>query len=240
MISRFTDPIVSVLYPQFCGFCGSSVERVADGAACRACWESTRLFGDADPLCRKCGLLLESTNNGTLSDCGKCADHHYDLAFAAGVYEKAILASVLELKREPHVWQTASSHLIQAFGRIEVTDETVIIPVPLSRRRHLERGFNQAAVLAKTVSQHSGLHVDEHSLARTTDTPMHRAAMDSKAREATVAKVFEVVRPGLIRGKNILLVDDLLTSGATVSQCARVLKKSGAGKVIVLTLARAV
>ena len=238
MISRFTDPIVSVLYPQFCGSCGSTVERVADGAACRACWESTRLFGNADPLCQKCGLPLDSASNETLSNCSGCADHHYDRAFAAGVYEKAMLASVLQLKREPCISQTASSYLIQAFERIEITP--LIIPVPLSRRRRLERGFNQAAVLAKAVARRSGLRMDEYSLARSSDTPMHRAAMDSKAREATVAKAFEVVRPGLVRGQHILLVDDLLTSGATVSQCARVLKKSGADKVIVLTLARAV
>jgi ComF family protein len=183
---------------------------------------------------------MEGVNGGAPLNCGRCTEHHYDQACAAGVYEKALLASVLELKREPYVSQTASSHLIQAFGRIQIIGEPIIIPVPLSRRRKLERGFNQAVVLAKTVSRHSGLRVDEHSLARTTDTLMHRAAMDSKAREATVAKVFEVVRPGLVQERNILLVDDLLTSGATVSQCARVLKKSGAGKVMVLTLARAV
>ena len=183
---------------------------------------------------------MEGANGGAPWNCGRCTEHHYDQACATGVYEKALLASVLELKREPYVSQRASSHLIHAFERIQITSEPIIIPVPLSQRRKLERGFNQAAILAKTVSRRYGLHVDEYSLARTTDTSMHRAAMDSKAREATVAKVFEVVRPGLVRGQNILLVDDLLTSGATVSQCARVLKKSGADKVIVLTLARAV
>ncbi len=240
MISHFTDPIISVLYPQFCGSCGNAVERVADGAACRACWESTRLFGDNDPLCEKCGLPTEGANGGPASNCGKCAEHYYDHAFAAGVYEKAILASVLQLKREPYVSQRVSNCLIDAFRRIKIADELVLIPVPLSRQRQIERGFNQAAVLAKAVSRHSGLRVDAHSLIRTTDTPMHRAAMDSKAREATVAKAFDVVRPNLVRGRGIVLIDDLLTSGATASQCARVLKKSGAGKVVVLTLARAV
>ena len=68
---------------------------------------------------------------------------------------------------------------------------------------------------------------------------MHRAAMDKKAREATVKNAFEVVRPNMIRGRDILLVDDLMTSGSTASQCAKALKKSGACKVTVMTLARA-
>jgi ComF family protein len=116
----------------------------------------------------------------------------------------------------------------------------LIIPVPLSKKRAVERGFNQAETIASQVSGLVGIPIDAASLIRKKHTPMHRAAMDKKAREMTVKNAFEVSRPKLIEGKSILLVDDILTSGATASYCAKALKKKGAAGVKVFTLARAV
>lgn len=240
MISRFTDSLISILYPRTCGSCDALVERLSDGAACRSCWETTRIFTDSEPLCSKCGLPLELVTEDPPQNCRECVEHHYDRAFSAGVYEKALQASTLQLKHDPHVSRTAASHLSKVFDRTGCRADTLIIPVPLSRKRELERGFNQAAVLARSVSRYARLRLDERTLERIRDTPMHRAAMDNKARDATVADAFAVTRPRLISGRDILLIDDLMTSGATVSHCARVLKKNGAAKVVVLTLARAV
>jgi predicted amidophosphoribosyltransferase len=89
------------------------------------------------------------------------------------------------------------------------------------------------------ISRHAALPLDEKSLIRTKHTLMHRAGMDSKARGQTVKNAFKVVRPRLIEGRSILLVDDVFTSGETASICAKLLKKSGASTVNVLTLARA-
>ena len=240
MISRFTDPLISILYPQSCLSCGGQVEHVSDGAACRACWEATTVFAGSDPLCEKCGLPLDSMVRNRSLNCGQCGDHQYDRAFAAGIYEKAFRASVLHSKQEPHISRTAAVHLLAAFDRVHCDARLLIVPVPLSRQRQLERGFNQAVVLARIVAKHARLPLDDQSLTRVRDTPMHRAAMDAKAREATVTDVFAVKRPRLINGRDILLIEDLMTSGATVSHCARALKKNGAGRVFVLTLARAV
>lgn len=240
MFSHLTDPISSLLYPQYCGACGQLVERIADGAACRACWASTKVFGENDILCGKCGTFLAESPHEAAGTCGQCDLQHFDLARAAGVYERALSASVLHLKRVPNVARTVSDSLIGAFERLELSKETLVVPVPLSKRRTLERGFNQAELLASAIAMRSGRRTDAHSLVRTKDTPMHRAAMDRKAREATVKNIFSVVRPGLIDGRDVLLVDDLMTSGSTVSQCAKALKKNGAGRVVVLTLARAV
>lgn len=102
----------------------------------------------------------------------------------------------------------------------------------------LERGFNQAQVLAEFISKQTGIPLDEQSLIRKLDTPMHRAAMDEKARAISVKNVFEAARPKLISGKRVLLIDDVFTSGATVSSCAQELKRNGAEKVYVFTLAR--
>jgi len=240
MFSLVTDPLLTLLYPQFCGACGRLVENAANGAACGECWDTTKIFGDSDGLCLKCGVLLIGKVTEFSSMCKQCDEHCFDSARAAGLYEKSLMASVLHLKRTPNVPGMVGKHLIEAFERTETPAEFTVVPVPLSKRRQLERGFNQASLLAKVISKHAGQPFDEHSLIRKRDTPMHRAAMDRKERDATVKNVFAVVRPNLIRGRNILLVDDLMTSGSTVSYCAKTLKKSGAEKVIVLTLARAV
>jgi ComF family protein len=240
MLSLLTDPLLTLLYPQYCGACGRLVERASDGAACRDCWDSTKIFNYADAVCIKCGTLLGGISIGSYSTCRQCDDHHYDGAHSAGRYEKALAASVLHLKKTPHVPIAARKCLIAAFERAEMPSEFTVIPVPLSKQRLIERGFNQASLLAKVVAKHARRPLDENSLIRKQDTPAHRAAMDRKAREATVRNVFAVIRPNLIGSRNILLVDDLMTSGSTVSYCAKALKKSGAEKVIVLTLARAV
>ena len=114
----------------------------------------------------------------------------------------------------------------------------MIIPVPLSKKRLLERGYNQAAVLSKILARQTKINLDEQSLVRRLDTPMHRVGMDEKARIKSVKDAFEVKRPKLIAGKTIVLVDDVFTSGATVSNCAETLKRSGAKAVFVLTLAK--
>jgi competence protein ComFC len=103
----------------------------------------------------------------------------------------------------------------------------------------LERGFNQAEVLTQFLSKKTSIEADDKSLVREIHTPMHRAAMDKKAREATVKNAFAVTRKHFIESKKILLIDDVFTSGATVSSCAKVLKKNGAAKVYVMTIARA-
>lgn len=239
MLDFLPDSLVSILYPQFCGACGRLVEKSVDGAACSDCWAATRFFDKQTGLCPKCGVFLTDSTSSVLGSCGLCDDHQYDSAHAAGIYHAALAASVLRLKRIPTIPRRVRDCLIESTLRIDLPNDYLVIPVPLSKKRLLERGFNQAAMLAGTIAKHAGRQLDEFTLVREIDTPMHRVAMDRKAREATVKSVFNVIRPALIENKHILLVDDVMTSGSTVSQCARVLKKTGAGKVIVLTLARA-
>ncbi len=240
MLRFLIDPLASLFYPQFCGSCGRLVESISLGGACKSCWQAVEIFDNSAVLCPKCGLPLVSIASRSLSSCKQCVGHYYDKALSVGPYEKALKASVLRLKSVPDVPVTARKALSTAFDRMGVPSSAVVVPVPLSKQRILERGFNQAALLASLVARNGKLQLDEFSLVRTQDTPLHRAAMDKKARDASVRNAFKVVRPSLIRDREILLVDDLMTSGSTASYCAKALKDSGAGKVSVLTLARAV
>ena len=114
----------------------------------------------------------------------------------------------------------------------------MVIPVPLHAEREKARGFNQAALLARKLADASRLPLDNVSLIRTSHTERHRAGMDATDRRKTVDKAFQVVHPALVRGESVLLVDDVFTTGATVSSCATVLKDAGATEVFVLTVAR--
>ena len=196
-------------------------------------------FTGRETVCYKCHKFQSEKESNFQTFCHNATRIFTNSARAAGLYENALQVSVLNLKREPFVSKNLQKIFIAAFEISEFQDAGLIIPIPLSKKRLLERGFNQAAVLAKILSLETKIKLDEQSLARKIHTPMHRAGMDTKARELTVKNAFEVKRPNLIKGEKILLVDDVFTSGATASACAKVLKKAGAEKVYVLTLARA-
>ena len=240
MLHKISDALLSVVYPQACQICEKSVENLKNGVVCRDCWEKTCVFSGKEILCAKCGAYLREAAEVSETFCHRCGKHFYDSARAVGLYENALAASIVHLKKEPSISKRAQNLFISAFENSPFQDTNIIIPVPLSKKRLLERGFNQAAVLARVLAKHAQINLDEQSLVRTVHTPMHRAAMDRKARELTVKNVFEVKRPRLIEGETILLIDDVFTSGATVSNCAEILKKKGAERVYVLTLARAV
>jgi ComF family protein len=132
------------------------------------------------------------------------------------------------------------SLLFETFERNGFRESSLLVPVPLSKLRMLERGFNQADVIANVLGRRFGISVDSNSLSRIKHSSIHRVGMDEKARDLSVKDSFSVVRSKLIKDKKILLIDDVLTTGATVSYCAKALKKAGAVEVNVLTLARAV
>jgi ComF family protein len=117
---------------------------------------------------------------------------------------------------------------------------TRIVPVPLHPERMRTRGFNQASIVAHALSKSLRLRVDEETLLRVSASEKYRAGLDAKGRHDTVAGAFEVSHPRLVANEDILLVDDVFTTGATVSACAEALLAAGAGNVRVLTVARAI
>jgi ComF family protein len=240
MFTSLTDSLLSLIYPQSCVICGSSVEERADGVACKNCWSQTRIFIGLETLCSKCGAYLRDKPSARPVFCHDCDAQAFDSAHAVGVYEKALAAAIISLKKSPYMPTTLREHIRMTIDRIELAQNTIIVPVPLSAKRRLERGFNQAELIAMCLASEIGLSVEAGALERTVHTTIHRVAMDKKAREMSVAKAFKLTQSNKIVGKDILLVDDVFTSGATVSACAAILKKGGARTVHVFTLGRAV
>ena len=240
MLGVLKDSFLSLTFPQPCHICSGHVERQADGVACSACWNSTRLFHHMAMLCDKCGALLGDQASPNPVFCHRCHKHYYSKARALGIYEKALAAAIIEMKHRPFIPFRIRAAVKEYLQDSDLLNTDILIPIPLARQRLSERGFNQAEIIARAISGFSGIPVDAFSLRRKVHTPLHRGGMDQKARELTVKRAFEVARPKCIEGKRLLLIDDVLTSGSTVSACAEMLLKSGAAHAAVFTLARAV
>jgi competence protein ComFC len=239
---RFYDALLTVAYPQVCRVCGGSVEERSLGVACEKCWDSTRLFNGAETICWKCGALSPgievSADIRQDVKCRRCDSQSFTAARAAGFYEQGLRASVLELKRRPHLGSFLINLLVGAANREPLNKATRIIPVPLHENRAKERGFNQAAVIAAALAKRLNLPLDETSTIRVRGSEKYRAGLDPKGRRDTVTNAFLVRYPRLVEDESVLLVDDVFTTGATVNSCAEALVKAKARAVFVLTIAR--
>ncbi|HKP11908.1 MAG TPA: ComF family protein, partial [Blastocatellia bacterium] len=225
-----------------CQACGAAVDRYDDGVACADCWAAPRvtaLFGG--PLCAKCGLPLQAgLADEKASRCGRC-DALPFTARACGAYAGALEASVRFLKSHPHLCRRLRRLIAHTFAEQRAAlAADVIVPVPLHRQRRRERGFNQAELIARVVARESRLPVDARLLVRTKPTERHRAGLDAKDRARSVARAFRVPRMQAVAGLSVLLVDDVFTTGSTLSAAAQSLLKAGADRVSVLTIARVV
>ena len=241
-VRTLSDALIAVAYPQACAICARSVEERKFGVTCQACWTKAPVFDGNETLCWKCGVRAPADIAEELRDlvrCHRCDSHAFTAARAVGSYEGPLREAVLQLKRQPHISSHLETLLATTARREPLSESTRIIPVPLHPKRLQARGFNQASILACALSKSLHLPLDEASLLRVSSSEKYRAGLDRKGRHDTVAGAFEVSHSRLIAGENILLVDDVFTTGATVSACADVLLEAGAKTVYVLTLARA-
>ena len=239
--SLLFDAALTLAYPQVCLNCGLSVEARALGVACEKCWRATRIFTDDETVCWKCGVLAGgaiSMEKRQQVRCRRCDPQPFTAARDCGVYEGALRECVLALKRQPYLPHKLVDLLAETSQRKPLQQSTRIVPVPLHPQRESARGFNQALVIGRALSRAIGLPIDEVSLMRTAHSDRYRAGLDAKGRQATVENAFAVRFPRLVTGESILLVDDVFTTGATVSSCAEVLIAAGASDVFVLTIAR--
>lgn len=237
------DSLLALVYPQGCAVCGSSVESRDLGVACEDCWQRTRIFSGSETICWKCGqpsLGSVAPEKWGAVRCRRCDQDAFTAARACGVYEGALRALILLLKREPNLCRKLIEQLVRTQQQPPLNAATLIIPVPLHAEREQVRGFNQATLIGRELSRATSLPLVEANLVRVKNVKRHRAGMDAKGRRETVADAFRVIHPVLVAGERVLLVDDVFTTGATVSSCATALLDAGALDVFVLTIARPV
>ena len=202
-----------------------------------------RLRFISDPLCERCGVPLDY-RTGDETWCVVCLARppRWDRARAALIYDETSRRPVLDLKRAGRRdgLETLCGWMRQAGGAL-IDDAEVLVPVPLHYTRLVVRGFNQSGWLAQAIGAETGRKVLVDGLVRTRRTPS-QAGLAGRARRRNVSGAFRVRKSRLaaITGKRVLLVDDVLTTGATLSACTRALKQAGARHVDVLVLARVV
>src|SRR5690348_17122816 len=118
MLSSLFDPILATVFQQTCHVCRGSVSAHTDGVACADCWAATRIFDGSETLCEKCGAVAKKGQTFHSGKCGQCDDGSYDAAFACGVYEKALAATVVSLKKIPHLSGRATTIIHNLVDRI--------------------------------------------------------------------------------------------------------------------------
>ncbi|AJP72465.1 ComF family protein [Sphingomonas hengshuiensis] len=226
--------IAALALPPRCPGCGAVTE--ADHRFCAACWGRLEFLGP--PWCAGCQRpFVFDRGPGAL--CEKCEARRpaYDGARAAVAYGDVARGVALKLKYGGRL--ACAETMARAMARLMPEDAGLLVPVPLHRWRIWSRGFNQAALIAQGLSRRCGVAVDLDAVRRVKATPVLRG-LGWDGRRSAVAGAFALA-PGTearIAGKTIILVDDVHTSGATASACARVLKRGGAARVILLCWAR--
>jgi ComF family protein len=231
---------LDLVYPPLCLVCR---EPVTDpDSLCPACWQELHFLDG--PCCAHCGLPFE-IDPGEDTQCAACIAHppDFDKARAILRYDDASKKPLLALKHSDRLdLVPAFGRWLDRTGRVLAAQSDMVVPVPLHRRRLWKRRYNQSAELARMLSQLSGIPAEPLVLARTRPTPSQGVMPSASARRRNVQGAFAVPHEerAKVAGKSVLLLDDVLTTGATANACARALKKAGAASVFVLALARVV
>ena len=220
--------------PARCPGCGTIVDEV--DTFCAPCWTGIEFLGSSG--CETCGIPLEATDAGTCAVC-LAKPPRISRTRAAVAYGDIARTVALRLKygRKVALANTMARYMTPLLQPLSPGD--ILVPVPLHRRRLWQRGFNQAVVVMRVLSRRTGIPTDARLLERVKRTPPLKG-MSAQQRRRTVAGAFKVREGADLRGRTVVLVDDVLTTGATANACARALKRAGAERVELISWARVI
>ena len=231
---------LDTIFPPLCMACRARLSE--PHSLCAACWSAISFIEGA--ACARCGMPFEVDPGGE-TICGPChaKPHDFERAVALFRYDEASKPLILSFKHGDRLDQApAFARWLERSGQPLLDRADLIVPVPLHRSRLWRRRYNQAAVLSQGVARLCARPHDPLVLERKRPTQSQGEMPSAKARRRNVLGAFRV-RPGKderVKGRSILLVDDVFTTGATLDACARALKRAGAERVDALTLARVV
>jgi ComF family protein len=240
---RLLRPLAAVLLPADCLVCGAYLPAEHEGGVCLPCWRSFRR--QEGPCCRRCGdpvLAFEHRSpplNFLCEDC-RLRARGFVRCRSAGLFEGPLREAIHRVKFE------GEAVLGRCLGRWlarslpgEAAESDLVAPVPLHPRRMRERGFNQSELLSQAVAAAAGrLHAPR--LLRKTTPTRSQTGLGREDRRRNLRGTFSPGPGASLKGKSVLLVDDIYTTGCTVEECGRVLRRAGARAVRVVTLARTV
>lgn len=234
---RMGGGLLDLVYPAACAGCEAGTVEVA-AAFCSDCLDRLALF--EGPVCRRCGATVPA--GGDRPECARCRGVKlwFDETIALGEYAGLLRRWILEMKRRSGdrlalalaglIWERCGERLLAA-------EVDVVVPMAIHWRRRWEHGTNSAAVLAERLAARLGLPLAEGMLRRRRNTPPQFTLPPSE-RRANVRGAFSVNAGYHLSKARVLVVDDVLTTGATCSEAARVLKRLGASRVTAVVAAR--
>lgn len=229
--------LVDFLLPPQCAACGTRID--AHGSLCGTCWRSLRFI--SAPYCQRLGIpFAVDPGFPAVSAEAQSDPPAYDRARAVALFDDVSRAMIHALKyRDRHDLARMMGGLMARVGAELLADASLVVPVPLHRRRLWSRRFNQSVLLARIVAEAAGRRFVPDALARTRPTA-RQVGLTAEQRRRNVAGAFAVSPDWADRfkGQRVLIIDDVLTTGATVEACARVARRAGAEGVDALTFAR--
>lgn len=236
--------VLDLILPPKCLKCSARVDRAHN--ICPDCWKDLHFI--SKPLCACCGYpfsMDKSTDLTALGEtlCGVCqkGNRSFDRALSALRYDDQSRKMIIGFKHQDRLeYARYFTKLLKTAGAELFPDVDIIMPVPLHQRRLLKRRYNQSAVLSSLLASDLSLNHAPEMVERIKNTPPQQGNINKRSKN--VRGAFKVVSGGKerLKGKTILLIDDVYTTGATAENCARVLKRAGAGKVYILTVFRVV
>jgi ComF family protein len=242
-LPAWLDPVLDLLFPAICPVCESRSDDPVHRPFCEGCWARLPLL--AEPGCRVCGRPFAGLPASLACDACRREPPPYECARAVAAYRDGMRTAIHALKYRGRTPVAAPLAALLALHGERLLDPSgaagpgfdAVVPVPLHPGRLAERGFNQAESLAAPCARAWDRPLLTGALVRTRPT-QPQTELDAPSRRANVAGAFAVRRPSAVTGRRLLLIDDVLTTGATVGAAARALRDAGAAGVSVLVLAR--
>ena len=234
--------LVNLILPVECAQCQRSLTDDPVPFFCRLCWDEVKRL--TDPVCSRCGQPFASTITLAYAPghvCASCRLHPpaYTRAWALYAYEPPLQDAIQLFKYHGKV--VLAKHLgtllERSAGLLPPVD--MLMPVPLHTDRLRDRGYNQALLLADRLNRRLDVPISYDNLIRRRAT-RPQTELTRKARMKNLRRTFALLRPEQVKDKRVLLVDDVMTTGTTVNECAKTLRKAGAGPVSACTIARAI
>lgn len=237
-MQRAVREVLDLVFPRQCAACGGAVGR----ELCHVCWDCLAgMWPVCSPFCSMCGDPVPGPIQHHYT-CSLCVGHPpgFDYARSAFMYRGAMadLIKALKYHHDLHLSRDLATMLLACVNvHYSAIDIDAVIFVPLHRRKEIKRTYNQSRLIARELARMLGKPLIPDALQRVRDTPS-QTELTSVQRRKNVRGAFRVCRPQWLDGRRCLLVDDVMSTGSTVSECARELKKAGAAAVRVVTVAR--
>ncbi len=239
---RWQD-LVSVLFPSPCLVCGGFPGERIEGGVCLPCW--ARVEYVTGPACPTCGRPHPDLEDDDLEGlpCGACVARKppFDAGLSLGLY-RGTLRSLIRLLKFSDRPELAGPLAERAYAcwrrrRSSLPEVDLLVPVPLPLLRRVRRGYNQSAEVGRRLARLAGLPTASRALARRIGGRL-QAGLPASRRAGNVRGAFRPRRAARLAGRSILLLDDVWTTGATLRECARALRRGGARRVVAFSLAR--